>query len=147
MLRLALLFLLSTSSAWADWVAIGKSPDFTMHVDPQSMRRSGNIASAWIMGDYAKTKKKRFPPPVSWVDFNSIKELKNFDCSKGMHRTDKTVIMAGCWAKAIRCIPSLRYRTTFRCPMASWILPSSITFAPTRDKALAKPLRCQAIAN
>jgi len=26
---------------------------------------------------------------------NSIKELKNFDCSKGMHRTDKTVIMAG----------------------------------------------------
>ncbi len=95
MLRFALLFLLSTSSAWADWVAIGKSPDFIMYVDPQSMRRSGNIASAGIMGDYAKTQKKRFPPPVSWVDFNSIKELKNFDCSKGMHRTDKTVIMAG----------------------------------------------------
>jgi hypothetical protein len=46
MLRLALLFLLCTSSAWADWIAIGKSPDFTMYVDPQSMRRNGNIASA-----------------------------------------------------------------------------------------------------
>lgn len=57
MLRLALLFMLATSSAWADWVAIGKSPDFIMYVDPQSMRRSGNIASAWIMGDYAKTQK------------------------------------------------------------------------------------------
>ncbi len=99
MLRLALLFLLCTSSAWADWIAIGKSPDFTMYVDPQSLRRNGNIASAWIMGDYAKTQKKRFPPPILWVDFDSIKELKQFDCSKGMHRTEKTVIMSGKFGK------------------------------------------------
>ena len=99
MLRLALLFLLCTSSAWADWIAIGKSPDFTMYVDPQSLRRSGNIASAWVMGDYTKTQKKRFPPPILWVDFDSIKELKQFDCSKGMHRTEKTVIMSGKFGK------------------------------------------------
>jgi len=30
MLRFALLFLLATGSAWADWVAIGKSTDFNM---------------------------------------------------------------------------------------------------------------------
>ena len=99
MLRLALLFLLTTSSAWADWIAIGKSPDFSMYVDPQSLRRNGNIASAWIMGDYTKTQKKRFPPPILWVDFDSIKELKQFDCSKGAHRTEKTVIMSGKFGK------------------------------------------------
>lgn len=99
MLRFALLFMLCTSSAWADWIAIGKSPDFTMYVDPQSLRRNGNIASAWIMGDYVKTQKKRFPPPILWVDFDSIKELKQFDCSKGMHRTEKTVIMSGKFGK------------------------------------------------
>lgn len=99
MFRIALLLLMATGSAWADWVAIGKSSDFTMYVDPQSLRRNGNIASAWIMGDYVKTQKKRFPPPIGWVDFDSIKELKNFDCNKGMHRTDKTVIMSGKLAK------------------------------------------------
>lgn len=99
MLRFALLFLLTIGSAWADWVAIGKSTDFTMYVDPQSLRRNGQIASAWVMGDYTKTQKKRFPPPVLWVEFDSIKELKNFDCSKGLHRTDKTVIMSGKYGK------------------------------------------------
>ena len=99
MLRVALLLLLTTANAWANGVAIGKSPDFTMYVDPQSLQRNGNIATAWIMGDYSKTQKKRFPPPVSWVDFNSIKELKDFDCSKGMHRTQKTVIMSGKFGK------------------------------------------------
>ena len=94
-----LLFLLVTQSAWADWVAIGKASDFTMYVDPQSLRRNGNVANAWIMGDYVKTQKKRFPPPVLWVEFDSIKELKYFDCSKGMHRTEKTVIMSGKFGK------------------------------------------------
>jgi len=93
MLRFALICLLVSTSAWADWVAIGKGPDFTMYVDPQSMHRNGNIATAWIMGDYVKTQKKRFPPPILWVEFDSIKELKDFDCSKGMHRTQKTMIM------------------------------------------------------
>jgi len=95
MLRLALLCLLVSTSAWADWVPIGKGPDFTMYADPQSMHRNGNIATAWIMGDYVKTQKKRFPPPILWVEFESIKELKDFDCSKGMHRTQKTVVMSG----------------------------------------------------
>jgi hypothetical protein len=99
MLRLALLFMLATSNAWANWVAIGKSPDFTMYVDPQSLQRNGNIATAWIMGDYSKTQKKRFPPPILWVEFDSIKELKQFDCSKGAHRTEKTVIMSGKFGK------------------------------------------------
>lgn len=99
MLRLVLLFLLCTSSAWANWVTIGKSADFTMYVDPQSLRRNGNVASAWVMGDYAKTQRKRFPPPILWVEFDSIKELKNFDCSRGMHRTEKTVIMSGKYGK------------------------------------------------
>ena len=65
MLRVALLLLLTTANAWANWVAIGKSPDFTMYVDPQSLQRSGNIATAWIMGDFSKTQKKRFPPLLS----------------------------------------------------------------------------------
>jgi hypothetical protein len=91
--------MLATSNAWANWVAIGKSPDFTMYVDPQSLQRNGNIATAWIMGDYSKTQKKRFPPPILWVEFDSIKELKQFDCSKGAHRTEKTVIMSGKFGK------------------------------------------------
>ena len=88
--------LLLSGSVWAaNWSPVGKSAEFTMYVDTQSMRRSGNIASASVMGDYRQTQSQRFPPPVLWVKYDSVKEQKEFDCARGQHRTIKTVIVAG----------------------------------------------------
>ena len=78
-----------------NWSPVGKSTEFTMYVDTQSLKRNGNIASAWVMGDYRQTQSQRFPPPVLWVKYESVKEQKEFDCARGQHRTIKTVIVAG----------------------------------------------------
>ena len=52
MRRFVLVFLLLGGSVWAEnWSPVGKSAEFTMYVDTQSLKRNGNIASGWVMGD------------------------------------------------------------------------------------------------
>ena len=96
MMRFVLVFLLLGGSVWAEnWSPVGKSAEFTMYVETQSLKRNGNIASGWVMGDYRQTQSQRFPPPVLWVKYDSVKEQKEFDCARGQHRTIKTVIVSG----------------------------------------------------
>lgn len=87
------------SAAWADWHFIGKTPDFTMFGDPSSIQRSGAIAKVWVMGDYPTAQSARFPPPLGWLNYFSVKELKEFDCTRGLHRTVRTSIFAARLAK------------------------------------------------
>ena len=99
MKNLACLLLLLCSSAWADWNFIGKTAEFNMYADPLGIQRSGAIARVWVMGDYKVAQSQRFPPPLLWVNYLSIKELKEFDCTKGLHRTLRTQIFAANIAK------------------------------------------------
>ena len=86
-------------SACADWHFIGKAPEFTMYGDPSSVHRSGAIAKVWVMGDYQAAQSARFPPPLYWLTYSSVKELKEFDCTKGLHRTVRTAIFTAHLAK------------------------------------------------
>ena len=94
-----LLFLGLGGPACADWNFIGKTPDFTMYGDPGSIQRSGAYAKVWVMGDYPAVQSARFPPPLFWLNYFSVKELKEFDCTKGLHRTVRTSIFATRLAK------------------------------------------------
>jgi len=135
--------LLLSGSVWAEnWSPVGKSAEFTMYVDTQSMRRSGNIASAWVMGDYRQTQSQRFPPPVLWVKYDSVKEQKEFDCARGQHRTIKTVIVAGRGGKGEVLYTFGSGPEFSRWPIPSWTLRSSISSARTAgDRSLKTKLR------
>jgi hypothetical protein len=85
--------------AKADWHFIGKTAEFTMYGDPRSVYRSGAYAKLWVMGDYSTTQSARFPPPLLWLNYQSVKELKEFDCTKHLHRTVRTSIFAARLAK------------------------------------------------
>ncbi|MFM6991487.1 MAG: surface-adhesin E family protein [Rhodoferax sp.] len=99
MAKWALVLLLFGPSAWADWHFIGKTAEFGMYADPSSIQRQGTLAKLWVMGDYKETQAARFPPPLLWTNYLSVKELKELDCANGLHRTLRTSIFAGHLAK------------------------------------------------
>ena len=70
-----------------------------MYGDASSIQRNGPLATVWVMGDYKVTQSKKFPPPLLWMNFDSVKELKELDCARGLHRTLKTIIYSGHLAK------------------------------------------------
>jgi hypothetical protein len=94
-----LFLLLLGSQAWADWNFIGRTPEFTMYGDPTSIQRHGTIAKVWVMGDYKTVQSSRFPPPLLWLNYQSVKELKEYDCANGWHRTVRTAVFAARLAK------------------------------------------------
>jgi len=48
----------------------------------------------WFMADYKATQSVRLPPPLLWTDYQSIRELKEFDCVSRQHRSLKTMLFA-----------------------------------------------------
>ena len=56
-LLLTLMLSVVSSSAMAEWVAIGTSADGTFYVDPATIRKSGNKVKMWRL-----------------IDFNSVQE-------------------------------------------------------------------------
>lgn len=99
MTKWILLLLLFVKPAWADWHFIGKTSDFGMYADPSSIQRRGALVKMWAMGDYKDTQSVRLPQPLLWTNYLSVKELKEFDCNSGLHRTVRTAIFAGRQAK------------------------------------------------
>ena len=99
MRKFLLLMVFLAGPAWADWSAIGRNAEFTMYGDASSIQRKGSLVSFWVMGDYKTTQSQKFPPPLLWLNFDSVKELKELDCARGLHRTLKTIIYSGHLAK------------------------------------------------
>ena len=46
------LMLLTMSPAWADWVNTDSTDDATYYMDPATVRKDGNLRSAWTLQDY-----------------------------------------------------------------------------------------------
>ena len=47
-----LMLLVSTNVLAVDWVKTGEADSFTNYVDPQSIRRTGNIVRVWSLSDH-----------------------------------------------------------------------------------------------
>ena len=77
---LALLLVLSSGSVYAEWVAVEKdylSPGLqTVYIDPDSIRREGNLVTLWQLIDFKWMQGSARGP----ARFMSTKTHKQFDC-------------------------------------------------------------------
>ena len=55
-LLLITLLLLSSSPAYAEWVVVDKNDDGTTYIDPDTIRRKGNLVKMWHLFDYKTTR-------------------------------------------------------------------------------------------
>jgi hypothetical protein len=48
---LLLTLLLSTGSGWAEWQEIGRSVNAVIYIDPETIRKNGNLRRVWTLVD------------------------------------------------------------------------------------------------
>ena len=74
------LLVLSSGSVHAEWVAIEKNNELagimTVYVDPDTIRRKGNLVKMWQLIDFKTMQGGRSPSR-----FSSTKIQKEFDCA------------------------------------------------------------------
>ncbi len=81
------LLFLSTVPAYAEWVAVEKDyllPGLqTVYVDPDTMRREGNLVSLWQLIDFKRMQGNAGMGPLGFGPhrFLSTKTHKQFDCA------------------------------------------------------------------
>ena len=76
-LLLTLLFLNSVP-AYAEWVAVEETPGLrTVYVDPDTIRREGNLVTLWLLMDFKWMQGNRSPSR-----FLSTKTQMQFDCAE-----------------------------------------------------------------
>ena len=91
--------LMAAAPAWADWSFIAKSDSFSLYGESNSKQRNGNLVRMWSMADYQATQSIRLPPPLLWTNYQSMRELKEFDCASRQHRSIKTILFSARLAK------------------------------------------------
>jgi hypothetical protein len=99
MRKLILLGLFAAMPVWADWSFIAKTEAFNLFGEANTKRKTGNIVRLWSMADYNAVQSIRLPPPLLWTNYQSMRELKEFDCATRQHRSVKTLLFAGRLAK------------------------------------------------
>ena len=73
------LLVLSSVPAYAEWVAIGYSESlggYTVYVDPNTIRRKGDLVKVWVLTDYTTLH------TVAGSSFLSSKAQNEFDCAE-----------------------------------------------------------------
>jgi len=80
---LTTLLVLSSSPAYAEWVAIGYSESlggYTVYVDPDTIRRKKDLVKVWALTDYTTLQ------TVADSSFLSSKAQNEFDCAEERQR-------------------------------------------------------------
>lgn len=80
------LLVLRSGSAYAEWVAIAGDDEagMTVYVDPDTIRRNGDLVKMWHMSD-RKTME----------GYGSIKTQREYDCAEARHRLLAATIFSG----------------------------------------------------
>ena len=74
---------LSSIPAYAEWMAIGSSESlggYTVYVDPDTIRRNGDLVKVWALTDYKTIQ------TVADLSFSSSKAQNEFDCADESQR-------------------------------------------------------------
>lgn len=78
----ALLAVLLCATAQAQWMMLGRNEDFRIYLDPQLIRKDGDLAQLWQLMDFTV---------AQWTDAQtvvwSIKTLIEYDCTAMRSRT------------------------------------------------------------
>ena len=99
MRRCLILSLFIAMPVWADWSFVAKTDSFNLYGETNTRHKTGNVMRIWFMADYKATQSVRLPPPLLWTSYQSIRELKEFDCANRQHRSLKTMLFASHLAK------------------------------------------------
>jgi len=81
-LLLITLLLLSSAPAYAEWVAVtgNKEAGMTAYIDPDTIRRKGNLVKMWELLDFKKAQTE------GNLSVLSSKVQKEYDCAEERHR-------------------------------------------------------------
>lgn len=74
-MALIVLLLLSSGTASAEWVEVGSTADITIYVNPDTIRRKGDLVKMWHLFDYKTAQTYR------GNSFLSIKGQRQYDCA------------------------------------------------------------------
>ena len=77
------LLFLSSGTAYAEWVEVVTSDDhggYTTYIDPDTLRRKGNLVKIWILYDFKAAQDERFHSYIS------VKRLNEYDCEDERNR-------------------------------------------------------------
>jgi len=81
-LFLITLLVLSRGPAYAEWVEVGTSAEFTYYIDPDTIRRKGDMVKMWVVLDF-----KTVQTLSDDTSHLSVKMQDEFDCAKERSRT------------------------------------------------------------
>ena len=81
-LILITLLVLSSGTAYAEWVSVGSDGKLTIYVDPDTIRREGDIVELWELLDFktiqVETGRAHWKPRISYL---STMIQYDFDCA------------------------------------------------------------------
>ncbi len=79
-----------SGSAIAEWVVIERDTEFTVYVDPATIRRDGSMVKMWWMTDHKKLRAVRGAKP-----YRSSKVQSEYDCEGEQLRTVYMSVFSG----------------------------------------------------
>jgi hypothetical protein len=79
-LLLITLLLLSSGPAYAEWVSVGTDDKLTLYVDPDTIRRKGDLVKMWSLLDYKTIQTS------SGGSYLSTKQQSEYDCTDERER-------------------------------------------------------------
>ena len=83
LILVTVLLVLSSGPVYAEWVEVASSENaggYTVYVDPDTLRRTGDLVKLWVLFDY-KTMQK--PASLSYL---SSRTQKQYDCTEEVDR-------------------------------------------------------------
>ena len=83
LILVTLLMMLDGGPVYGEWLEVGSSDNaggYIVYVDPDTMRRTGNLVTMWVLFDY-KTMQK--PASLSYL---SSRVQKQYDCAEEVDR-------------------------------------------------------------
>ena len=88
-LLIFLLLKLSLAQANTNWVLVSGTGSANEYIDMSTVQRSGNVVTAWILGDLADAR------PFKGRTFRSLKTQVEFDCASNRFRQIHASLYSG----------------------------------------------------
>jgi hypothetical protein len=88
-LLISLLLKLSMAQANTNWVLVSGTGSANEYIDMSTIQRSGNVVTAWILGDLADAR------PFKGRTFRSLKTQVEFDCAANRFRLIHASLYSG----------------------------------------------------
>ena len=135
-LFLITLLLLSSGSAYAEWVKVSDSDEAgkTVYVDPSTIRRNSNLVKMWQFSDYKTVQ------TVGGIRFLTAEEQWEFDCAEERSRVLALKEFSGNKGSGTVVIPTHKKVSGYQSGQAVWIKLCGKLRAVRSDRAAARNL-------